>query len=292
MPASLALADDEPQQMHFPDSRGFTLQQEPESIYAPPQPPREDEGVNEGGVNVDLVVRYMTDYVYRGIDFSEVGGAEDAPNLQVEGKIAWNLGKLPHPFVGIFVNVFDSDPISRFQEVRPSFGVDWPIKPLLLSAGSNTYIYPERDEMNTSEVYGQIKLDDSFLFSSQRPMFSPYIYAAYDYDLYNGWYFQAGVSHDFVFEDTGFVLTALADVAYVMGQQQYLLHPATSSDDVGFQHYDLGLIGSYSLNTLFNFSRRYGEFSLEGYLYYTDNIEHDLRADTQLWGGVGIHFRY
>src|SRR5690242_14032229 len=63
----------------FPSASGFTLQQEPESIYAPPQPPREDEGLNEGGVHIDLTVRYMTDYVYRGIDFSEVGGAEDAP---------------------------------------------------------------------------------------------------------------------------------------------------------------------------------------------------------------------
>jgi hypothetical protein len=292
--SSLSLAADDPaqRQKFFPDSSGLTLQQEPESIYAPPQPPREDEGVNEGGVHIDLTVRYMSDYVYRGIDFSEVGGAEDAPNLQVDGKVAWDLGKLPHPYIGVFVNVYDSDPISRFQEVRPSFGVDWPIKPLLLSAGNNTYIYPERDEMNTSEVYGRIELDDSFLFSSQRPMFSPYIYAAYDYDLYNGWYFEGGIRHDFVFEDTGFVLTALADVAYVMGEQQYLLHPATSRDDVGFQHYDIGLIGAYSLNTLFNFSRRYGEFSIEGYLYYTDSIEHDLRADTQLWGGVGIHFRY
>jgi len=279
-----------PAPSYFPSASGFTLQQEPESIYAPPQPPREDEGLNEGGVHIDLTVRYMTDYVYRGLDFSEVGGAEDAPNLQIDGKISWDLGKLPHPFIGVFVNVYDSDPISRFQEVRPTFGVDWPIKPLLLSFGHNTYIYPERDELNTSEAYARIELDDAFLWSTERPILSPYIYGAYDYDLYNGWYLEAGLKHTFVFEDTGFTLTALADIAYVIGEQQYLA--PGSNDDVGFQHYDIGLIANYSLNTLFNFSRRYGEFSLEGYLYYTDNIESDLRADRQIWGGVGIHFKY
>jgi hypothetical protein len=68
----------------------------------------------------------------------------------------------------------------------------------------------------------------------------------------------------------------------------------TDADDEpsGFQHYDVGLIGTYSLNHLLNVSQRYGEWSLKGYLFYTDNIDEDLRADTQLWGGVGIGFRY
>ena len=54
----------------------------------------------------------------------------------------------------------------------------------------------------------------------------------------------------------------------------------------------MGAIANYSLNTLLNVTRRYGEFSLQGYLFYTDGIDHDLRADTQLWGGVGINFKY
>src|SRR5437660_588870 len=77
----------------------LALLPEDQSVYAPPAPPREDEGINAGGVHVDLVVRYLTDYVYRGIDHSEVGGNEDAPNLQFDGKLSFDLGKLPHPFV-------------------------------------------------------------------------------------------------------------------------------------------------------------------------------------------------
>ena len=60
----------------------------------------------------------------------------------------------------------------------------------------------------------------------------------------------------------------------------------------GFQHYDLGLVGTYSLNTLLNIPRRYGQWSLTGYLYYTDGLDNDLTASTQIWGGGGITFRY
>jgi hypothetical protein len=281
--------------------RPLKLAMEPdaESVYAPPVPPSEEEGTNQGAVNLDLTVRYMTDYVYRGIDRAEPfpgssfgGGHEDAPNLQFDGSVSFDLGKLPHPFVGAFVNVYDSDPISRFQEVRPFFGVEWTLRPLILEAGHQNYIFPERDELSTAEVYGKITFDDSWLFRTEQPILSPYIYGAYDYDLYNGWYFEAGISHDFAIEDTGIVLTAVADIAYVRGYQLFLLNPAVDDDDTGFQHYDLGLIGRYSLNTLFNIPKRYGDFSIEGYLYYTDNIDQQLRADTQIWGGMGIRFQY
>jgi hypothetical protein len=270
----------------------LAMEPDSESVYAPPIPPSEEEGTNQGAVNLDLTVRYMTDYVYRGIDRSEVGGAEDAPNLQFDGRITFDLGKLPHPYVGAFVNVYDSDPISRFQEVRPFFGFEWTLRPLILEAGHQNYIFPERDDLSTAEVYGKITFDDSWLFRTEQPILSPYVYGAYDYDLYNGWYFEAGISHDFAIEDTGIVLTAVADVAYVHGYQLFLLNPAVDNDDTGFQHYDLGLIGRYSLNTLFNIPKRYGDFSVEGYIYYTDNIDQQLRADTQIWGGMGIRFQY
>jgi len=278
--------------------RPMKLAMEPDadSVYAPPTPPSEEEGTNQGAVNLDLTVRYMTDYVYRGIDYGERipgttfgGGHEDAPNLQFNGKVSFDLGKLPHPYVGVFVNVYDSDPISRFQLVQPFFGFEWNLRPLTIEAGHQNYIYPERDEQSTAEVYGKITLDDSWLLRTEQPILSPYVYGAYDYDLYNGWYLEAGVSHDFALQDTGIVVTAIADVAYVRGYQLFLLE---GNDDNGFQHYDLGLIGRYSLNTLFNIPKRYGDFSLEGYIYYTDSIDHKLRADTQIWGGMGIRFQY
>lgn len=278
--------------------RPFALVEQPESIYPDPEPPKPNTGVNEGGVNLRLTVNYLTDYVYRGIDRSEVGAidpsetgdvTEDAPNLQFDGKLNFNLGRAPHPFIGLFANVFNDDPISRFQEVRPYFGLDWNIRPLKLTAGWQTYIYPERDDFNTSEIFGRIEIDDSVFLGTDKPILSPYVFAAYDHDLYDGLYLEAGVNHDIVLEGTGVTLTLTGNVGFVAGHTYFT---AQNGEDTGFQHYEFGLIGSYSLNTLLNVSRRYGEWDFRGYLFYTDGLNNDLRADTQIWGGVGIGFEY
>ena len=269
---------------------------ESESVYAPPEPPREEEGVNNGGVNFDLTVRYVTDYVYRGISHNRAaGGNEHASNFQADTKLSFNLGRLPHPYVGVFANVNDSDPLSRFQEIRPVFGMEYTLRPLILNIGHNTYIYPERERLNpspnTSEVFAQITVDDSYFFLTPQPILSPYIYAAYDYQRNEGWYLEAGVKHDFIFEDAGFTLTTYGDVGYLSEfPQQFVL---VSPKDSGFQHYDLGIIASLSLNHLFNLATpRFGQFAIEGYLTYTGRFSNPLLADSILWGGVGLAFKY
>jgi len=304
VPASLAassvLAEPSPAPAEAPFVlvRPFALVDTPESIYPDPEPPQPNTGINEGGVHLSLNVNYMTDYVYRGIDRSEVGAidpsetgdvTEDAPNLQFDGKLTFDLGRIPHPFIGAFVNVYNDDPVSRFQEVRPYFGLDWNIRPLRLTAGWQTYIHPERDDFNTSEIFGQIVLDDSVLFRTEAPLLSPYVFGAYDHDLYDGLYLEAGLRHDFVIDGTNLTLTAVGSVAFVASHEYF---STDGTEDTGLQHYQVGLIGTYKLNTLLNLSRRYGEWTLRGFLYYTDGIDNKLRADTQIWAGVGIGFDY
>ncbi len=262
----------------------------PQSVYALPRDLPESEGANSGGVNLDFNLNYTTAYVYRGIDHNRVGSKGSSPNLQFDGAVRFDLGNFPHPFVGLFSDIFDTDPVSRFQEIRPTFGFDWELKPITFTAGHNTYIYPERERLNTAEVYGQITLDDSTIFSSDQPVFSPYLSAAYDYDINNGWYFEAGVKHDFVVEGTGLTITPKFDVAYLSGiQQQFVFF---NTRDTGFHHYDVGLNVEYSLNTLLNVSRRYGEWSLRGFLFYSGTLNEKINADNTLWGGGGIRFTY
>ena len=278
-----------------------------ESIYEPPGPPREEEGVNKGGANFALRVSYLTDYVYRGVDMSERlatrdetgafnpfadAGAEDAPNLQFDGSMKLNLDRLPHPMAGVFANVFNDDPVSRFQEIRPYFGLDWDLRPLRIQAGQISYIFPEREGLNTNEVWLSITFDDSRLWRTEKPLLLPYVYAAYDYDLYEGLYFEAGVRHEFELEDTGITVAVIADVAYVMDHAQFTDLTAPEPQDTGFQHYDVGLIGSVSLNRVLEIPRRYGQWTLEGMLVYTDGIQEGLRGDTQVWGGFTVGFRY
>jgi len=75
----------------------------------------------------------------------------------------------------------------------------------------------------------------------------------------------------------------------VLGDAQF---SANGTDDTGFQHYDLGLITTFSMNSIFHFSHRYGEYEIKGYLFYTNGIDQGLLADPQVWGGVGIRFQY
>ena len=290
--AQSAAAEQPPAQpvLDLPSSGALTLMADEQSVYAPPAPPREEEGLNMGGVNFDLVFRYASDNVYRGVSRSEGIENRHSPNFQFDGRLDFNLGKLPHPFIGAFVNIHSDDPISRFQEVRPYVGLNWNLRPFVLEGGNITYIFPERDELNTGEVYAKVTFDDSWLFRTDAPIVSPYVYAAYDYDKYNGWYVEAGLKHDFVFENTGITITALANIAFVMNNPYFATTPG--GKDTGLQHYEIGLIGNYSLNHLFQLSPRYGTFTLEGYLYFDDRTSSDLRADIQIWGGGGIGFHY
>ena len=146
---------------------------DPASVYPEILPPREEEGINSGGVNVGLDVNWMSDYVYRGVDQTPPAAGPKRRPVRCRGKL--DLRKLPHPFIALFVNVFNSDPISRFEEVRPYLGLDWTIKPFDVAAGFTSYIYPNRKNLDTQEVFASITFDDSVVFHSAlrsfRPMF-------------------------------------------------------------------------------------------------------------------------
>ena len=269
----------------------------PPSPYPDYIPQREQEASNNGGVHFDLHVDWLSAYVYRGVDqtITSRGGSgifgESHENAeQFDSEAVFDLGKLPHPFIGLFVNVFNNDPISRFEEVRPYFGLEWNIRPITIRGGYTDYIYPNRKPLDTQEVFAQLQLDDSRLLHTLQPLLSPYIFGAYDLGLYYGFYLEAGVRHDFVFEDYGVTLSPVGRVGYIINDPLYRV--TASSRTFGLQHYDIGAIGNFQLNHFFNIDRRYGEWSINGYIFYTGRIDSDIRADTLVWGGVGLQFKY
>jgi hypothetical protein len=286
------------------------MEPEYQNVYAQPVPDRPGQGINEGGVHLEMDVACMTDYVYRGVDQGEwiasqedpadpdpprpetdpKGGHEDAANIQPTGELFWDLGKAPHPFAGVFVNVHDSDPESSFQEIRPYAGLDLNLRPILFSVAYISYIHPDRDQLDTTEVMGRIEIDDSYFYKTDEPFFSPYVLAAYDLDLYDGIYAEAGVEHDFAVNEWGVMLTAQASVGYV--ESHPLFTVPGKNKDTGFQHYQFGLIGTYELNSALNIPLRFGTWIVRGAIYYTDGIDDELRADTQFWGGGSIGFTY
>ncbi len=263
---------------------------EPESVYPQIIAPQSQEPFNAGSVSFDLSVSYLSRYVFRGIDQATLPGNNSENSLQFNGAAEFDLGRIPHPFIGLFVNVFNNDPVSRFEEVRPVAGLRWIIKPLTVIAQYTSYIFPNRKSLDTQEGMLRLELDDSRLWNTDKPVISPYILAAYDFDRYYGVYLEVGLKHDFAIEETGLTITPSASIAYVLSDSYFRETP--NGSDTGLQHFEVGLTVSYSLNNLLNIPRRFGQFNIKGYLFDDGGIDSKLRADTRLFGGAGIDFQY
>jgi hypothetical protein len=272
-------------------SAGWVMAED-ETVYAPPKPIAPEQGTNQGGVNFNLEALLLTNYVYRGVDYSDVPGASGSDlNFLADAKMSFDLGpRAPHPYLAVLANVFNPDNVSRFQEVFGAVGADWTLKPVTFTAAVQTYTYPERDEANTAEAFGQVLLDDSRLFRADKPVLNPYIAAAYDYELNDGWYIEAGISHDFVFEDISLTVTPIARIAYTIGWEQQFIFVADPG--TGWQHYDVGLQLQYKLNSLLNLSPRLGLWYIKGQVFYTEHLASSTVGHTVTWGGGGIGFEY
>lgn len=273
------------------DSAGNGIPDQPESVYGTPPLREPGEGFNDGAVRFDLHLHYKTDYVFRGIEPVEPSGSEDTINFNLDARLTFDLGRLPDPFVGVVTNTAQEDDISRFQVIRPVIGLRWDLELFTIEAGHQSFTYPDRDDLGTSEVFADVQLNDAAFFGEEGTFLGPYVFAAYDYDTFEGIYIEGGLRREGRIGDSSLTLGYHAHVAYIDGLGD--LFSATGDSDVsGFQHYQVGLTARYELNTLLNISRRYGQWSIEGFLNYTDGIDNDLFAETQLWGGGGIVFQY
>jgi hypothetical protein len=267
------------------------LDDEPDNVYVQPTTPVPDQLTNQGGAHFSFDVDYFSTYMYRGVDQSTPPKHNERA-LQFDGRLDFDLGKLPHPFVGVFSNIFNSDPVSRFEEVRPYAGVDWTIRPITVGGGFNGYIFPNREGVDTQEIWAHISVDDSRFFHTDRPFLAPYVYGAYDLDKYKGFYLEAGVRHDFVMGDTGLTLSAVGDFAYVAHDRYFRAAGGGDRTATGLQHYDGGAILTYEINPALHIPRRFGHFQVKAQLFYTGAISEGVRADSRLWGGVGLNFNY
>ena len=260
----------------------------PESVYAPPRVDESaDGGFNEGALALDITGRYVTDYVFRGLEIVEPDAREDAINVQVDALLTLDLGRLPDPFVRVFTNTAEGDNISNFQTIRPSVGLSFEGDAFDLDLGYQSFTYPDRDGLDTSEVFALLTIDDGYLAGGEEPILGPYVFAAYDYDAFTGTYIEAGLLRAFDVGESNFDVRLNAHVAYVDSFEGLY-----GGDGSGFSHYQLSATLHYDLNTLLNISRRYGHFGVEGYINFTDGIDDEFTTTNQIWGGAGITFRY
>jgi hypothetical protein len=250
-----------------------------------------NQQLNNGGTHFTLDFAYANRYVYRGVDHDAVASHGNSLNLLFDGRLEFDLGKYPHPFVELFTNIYDADPVSRFQEIRPIVGADWDVKPFDLQLSEISYIYPERETYNYPEVDFKITLDDYLLLDADKPILSPYVLGAFEYQKNEGWYIETGVKHDFIFEDLGLTVTPEFNVGWISGLKQQFVF-INNLHDTGWQHLELGVTISYSLNQLLNVTKKFGEFDVKGYGFYDDRLSSNITSSNAFWGGLGLGFKY
>jgi hypothetical protein len=267
----------------------------PADPFSPDQPavaPEwEDQHVNNGGTHFSVDFAYVNRYFYRGVDHDSVATHGNSLNLLFDGRLEFDTGNYPHPFFELFTNIYDADPVSRFQEIRPIAGLDWNLRPFDVEFEHINYIYPERETFNVPEVDLKVTLDDSLLLNTEQPILSPYVQGAFVYQKNDGWYMEIGVQHAFSFPDLGVTITPESNVGWISGlkQQFVFVNPPHCT---GWQHVEVGCTITYSLNVLLDLSKRYGEFDIKGYGFYDDKLSSLIEANNGLWGGAGLSFKY
>ena len=232
---------------------------------------------------------YLTDYVYRGVDYTHLSRAHGLDFL-AEAQLSLATGDgMPGYFFSAATNYFDHDPESHWQMLRGEAGMDWKINQITAILSAEMEQYPDRERLSSAEVAGKLLWDDSHLWHREHPLLQPYVLAAYDYQINSGWYLETGISHDFVLAD-GLIITPLARVAYTSAWQRQFVF--TVEEGTGWQHYDLGVAGKYSLNSLLNIPRGYGQWLLGASLYYTGHLADATVGNSLWWGSVSIGLIY
>lgn len=250
-----------------------------------------NEPANNGGANLSIDFAYANKYFYRGVNHDAVASHGNSLNLLFDGRLEFNLGQYPHPFVELFTNIYDADPLSRFQEIRPIAGADWDVKPFDFQLSEVSYIYPERENYNYPEIDIKITLDDYLLLNTDKPVLSPYILGAFEYQKNEGWYVEFGFRHDFVFEDLGLTVSPQLAVAWISGLRQQFVF-INNVRNTGWQHLEVGGTLSYSLNHLLDVSKKFGEFDVKAFGYYDEHLNSRITASNGFWGGIGLGFKY
>ena len=131
------------------------------TVYAPPAPPTEAEGANTGGINLDLSVRYLTDYLYRGMDRTRFIGAATGDGDSRKRPTSSSKASSPSTSASSPTRSSASSPTcsmrtpcQTFQEIRPVFGAELYLRPFIFAGGNNTYLFPDRDPSSTQPRSG------------------------------------------------------------------------------------------------------------------------------------------
>ena len=259
------------------------------------------------GVNYTLV----TDYIFRGINFSEYAGeGREKLNHQLGIHVAYEPEKLGKFGVVFWLEWYaDQEKLTprcddHLQEVDYIVYWSYPIKPIAttVETGWIGYTFPQAsgDCFCTNEWYVMLSLDDAKLFGTKANVLNPYVAFYLDLDLFHpGSWLEFGVSHDFVLADfdacknVPVVKNLTVTPSLVVGLDHRYLNKAVGFGREATQlgNIQSGLAVSYDLSGALGLPPQYGDLILTGFFKFSNAIRDELIND-EFWGGVTVAWEW
>lgn len=268
-----------------------------------------------GPLSFDVTYYLYSDYIFRGINFSEYPGeGREALNHQITTSLGLDLAQLfghdpgtwgDFSFETFFEWYADQkalDPVhggQNLQEVDYSLFWSYDIKPIAtsLKLGYVFYTFPNAKSLNTQEWKIGLEHNDAWMWKwllpdNENGVLNPTFLIARDVDEIQGTWVEIGFSHGFEVAD-GLTLTP----SLLMAVDHGYLGPATgtnlgSSTRLAYVQY--GLAADFDLSTLGKMPHDPGTWTLSTFLYYNDALgsAEDIAIRDEFYGGVSLGWSF
>ncbi len=285
---------------------------------AAPAPAGQAQGGAPQLLPVTLTLDYtiVSDYVWRGINFSEYPGeGPERPNHQLGigaevdtadliggeslGSVGasvwfqWFGGADDAALGGRHDNLQEVDYTlywtNEFKELATTVTIGW-IHYSFPGAGG--------DAETTNELFIKLTFDDSAAFGTEKPVLNPYIYYGLDMDLadYGSW-IELGVEHEFAFADIE-GLNEIQALRYMsltpsvaLGIDHRYLHAfagaGRKSDRLANMEYGLSL--DYDVTGALNTPEECGSVTVSGFVKFSDALRDKIIND-ELYAGITLAY--
>lgn len=266
-------------------------------------------------ISVSLDYTIVSDYIFRGVNFSEYPGeGREKLNSQLgvgfeidTAKLGTNLGTFGFTFWGEWyadqVSALNTPTGSgtSLQEVDYTINWSYEISELFTTVelGWIAYTYPQLggDAHYTHEWYVSLGFDDSTLFGTEQSVLKPYVAYYWDMDDVDGCWLEWGISHDFALAEMGIDdAPVLQDItvtpSFVMG-----IDNGRWSSSMRLANMRYGIDVGYDISSALNIPQEYGRIGLNLFVYFSDAIYDNgpvtlTNLNDEFWGGMKLSYAW
>ena len=280
----------------------YSLTTQPDGSSAAPSP-----------FSFGLEYSIHTDYIFRGINFSEFPGeGRELPNHQLSVDVGVDLGLLLdgesgslgtlgfNTWLEWFGGQKNIDPIGGGQNLQETdYTITWStdIESIgsTLTLGYIFYAFPNAKAINTQEWTVTLEHNDAWMWKwlwpeNEEGVLNPSIFYAMDVDAAaGGSWIEFGFSHDFSISEHVTLTPSLLLASDHRWLDPILATGRTGSTRLAFVQYGITL--GYDLSAAWNIPEGSGAWSMSGFVYLNDAVgdpeDRGLIQD-EFFGGVSI----